>query len=129
MSKTIFERIIEGEIPSRMVYEDEKVVAFLDVDQSEAGHLLVVPRVAVDKFYDVDEVTWVHLMKVSQKLAKRLEKATGLRTLLKIIGTDVPHTHVHLVPLEKVRGEMQGENALGGKTDDEIQETIMEAEE
>ncbi|MCL2085543.1 HIT family protein [Candidatus Saccharibacteria bacterium] len=119
---TIFTKIINNEIPSRKVYEDEDAVAFLDIDQKHAGHLLVVPRSEVDKFYDMSFEEFGRLMEVAHKLAGALEKATGLRTKLEIIGVDVPHTHVHLVP-------MGSENKLNWMTEDEIAEKVRQSVE
>jgi histidine triad (HIT) family protein len=114
---TIFTKIINNEIPSRKVYEDEHAVAFLDIDQKHSGHLLVVPRSEVDKFYDMENEEFSKLMLVAKRLAGALEKATGLRTKLEIIGVDVPHAHIHLIP-------MGGENKLNWMTEDEIAEAV-----
>ena len=119
--RTVFTRIIEGEIPSRKVYEDEMAVAFLDIDQRSAGHVLVVPRAEVDKFYEMEEGEFAKLATVAARLARALEKATGLRTKLEIIGVDVPHTHIHLVPIG-VTG-----NRLSGMSEDEIAAKIKES--
>lgn len=117
---TIFTKIINGEIPSRKVYQDDFAVAFLDIDQKRAGHLLVVPRTEIDKFYEMTDEDFAHLAVVAKKLAAALEKATGQRTKLQIIGIDVPHTHIHLVPM----GEDVTQNKLYGKSEDEIAEKL-----
>jgi len=124
MSRTVFERVIDGELPSRKVYENETVVAFLDIDQSDEGHLLVVPRIAVDKFYELEDEVWSELMRVSKELAVRLERVTGCRTRMEILGVDVPHVHVHLVPITVVSGKVFGENKLAGLSADEIWEAL-----
>jgi histidine triad (HIT) family protein len=104
---TIFSKIIAGEIPSYKIYEDEKVYAFLDIAPETRGHTLVVPKVEVDKFYDLSEEDFVALFAAVKKLARHFDEVLGQRVFVKIIGTDVPHAHVHLVPQsdEYVAGE------------------------
>jgi len=117
---TIFTNIINNEIPSRKVYEDDFAVAFLDITQKTPGHMLVVPRIEVDKFYEMEDEDFAKLMVVAKKLATVLEKATGLRTKLEIIGVDVPHVHIHLTSL----GEG---NKLKGMSEDEIAESLRKS--
>lgn len=95
---SIFTQIINGEIPSYKIYEDDQTYAFLDIHPETKGHVLVVPKKEVDKIYDLDDETYVALMLTAKKLARHLEDKTGHRTLWKIIGTDVPHAHIHLMP-------------------------------
>ena len=97
---SVFTKIIRGEIPSYKVYEDERTFAFLDIHPESRGHLLVVPKVEVDKFYDLSEEDYVALWGTVKKLALHMEGVLGQRTILKIIGTDVPHVHIHLMPLD-----------------------------
>lgn len=100
MEESIFTKIIKGEIPSHKVYEDERTFAFLDIFPKTEGHVLVVPKVQVDKFYDLSDEDYEALFATVKKLAKRLEEVFGARTLVKIIGVDVPHAHVHLFPFD-----------------------------
>lgn len=100
MEDSIFTKIIKGEIPAHKIYEDDKVIAFLDIVPETPGHTLVIPKAQVDKFYDLSDSDYSELFAVVKQLAARLEQATGQRTLVKIIGTDVPHTHVHLIPFD-----------------------------
>jgi histidine triad (HIT) family protein len=95
---SIFSKIIQGEIPSYKIYEDEVCLAFLDINPEEKGHTLVVPKVEVDKIYDLDEATYTHLLLVAKKLMKNMEEKLGARTIMKVIGVDVPHAHIHLIP-------------------------------
>ena len=97
---SIFTKIIRGEIPSYKVYEDEKTYAFLDIHPESRGHVLVVPKREVDRVYDLPDEDYVALMRTVRKLARRMEDVLGERVILKVIGTDVPHAHVHLVPLD-----------------------------
>ena len=98
---TIFSKIIKGEIPCYKIYEDDKTFAFLDINPETKGHTLVVPKTEVDKLYDLSDEDYLALMKTVKKLAKHMENILGKRTLLKVIGTDVPHAHVHLTPLDE----------------------------
>ena len=97
---SIFSKIIAGEIPCYKIYEDEKTLAFLDIHPETPGHTLVVPKVEVDKLYELQMEDYLAVMKTVKMLASRMEKILGKRTLMKVIGTDVPHAHVHLVSLD-----------------------------
>ncbi|MBR2996916.1 HIT domain-containing protein [Candidatus Saccharibacteria bacterium] len=98
---SIFSKIIAGEIPCYKIYEDDKTFAFLDINPEVKGHTLVVPKVEVDKIYDLDDEDYQALMATVKKLAKHMEEVMGQRTLIKVVGTDVPHAHVHLTPLDE----------------------------
>ena len=97
---SIFSKIIAGEIPCYKIYEDDKTLAFLDIHPETPGHTLVVPKVEVDKLYELQMEDYLAVMKTVKILASRVEKILGKRTLMKVIGTDVPHAHVHLVSLD-----------------------------
>lgn len=98
---TIFSKIIKGEIPCYKIYEDEKTFAFLDINPETKGHTLVVPKTEVDKIYELEDEDYQALMKTVKLLAAHMEKTLGARTLMKVVGTDVPHAHVHLMPLDE----------------------------
>lgn len=101
---TIFTKIINGEIPSYKVAEDENFIAFLDINPNAKGHTLCVPKVEVDKLFDLDEETYFHLMRFSRKVAKALKKTIPcLRIGVSVIGLEVPHVHVHLIPLNEMK--------------------------
>lgn len=95
---TIFTKIINGEIPSHKIYEDEHTYAFLDIHPSQPGHTLVVPKKEVDRLEDLPDDDYQHLMMAVKRLAKHLATKTGKRITLKVIGFDVPHAHIHLIP-------------------------------
>lgn len=97
---TIFTKIIQGELPSYKIYEDDRTYAFLDIEPESLGHTLVVPKVEVDRLYDLDDADYAAVMTTVKKLARHYEDVLGQRTLLKVIGTDVPHAHVHLIPFD-----------------------------
>lgn len=98
---SIFTKIIEGEIPCYKIYEDEKTMAFLDIHPETKGHVLVVPKLEVDKIYELPKGDYEALMATVKKLSKHMEKVLGVRTLWKVVGTDVPHAHVHLMPYDE----------------------------
>ncbi|RMA66322.1 HIT family protein [Ulvibacter antarcticus] len=97
---TIFTKIINGEIPSYKVAEDENFIAFLDINPNAKGHTLCVPKQEVDKLFDLDENTYLELMKFSRKVAEALKKTVPCKRIgMAVIGLEVPHVHVHLIPL------------------------------
>ncbi|MBQ3445114.1 HIT domain-containing protein [Candidatus Saccharibacteria bacterium] len=98
---SIFSKIIGGEIPSYKIYEDDKTYAFLDINPETKGHTLVVPKLEVDKIYELPDEDYEALMHTVKKLSIHMEKVLGARTLWKVIGTDVPHAHVHLLPFDE----------------------------
>lgn len=120
MADSIFTKIINNEIPANKVYEDSFAIVILDIEPEAPGHLLVIPKKQVDKFYEMTDEDFSKLTALTKKIASKLERASGLRTVLKIVGTDVPHVHIHLTPLR------DGENKLVGKTLEEIAEIIKE---
>ena len=97
---SVFSKIVAGEIPCYKVYEDEKVLAFLDIHPETKGHTLVIPKVEVDKIYDLETEDYEALMDAAKKIAKHMDEVLGARVLWKVIGTDVPHAHIHLMPLD-----------------------------
>ena len=97
---SIFTKIINGDIPCYKIYEDDKTFAFLDIHPESKGHVLVVPKNEVDKIYELPDDDYVALMATVKKLSVHLEKRLGARIIWKVVGTDVPHAHVHLMPLD-----------------------------
>ena len=101
---SIFSRIISGEIPSYKILEDEDHLAFLDVSPIAKGHTLVVPKKEVDYIFDLDDQELASLMSFSKKVAIALKLAVPCTKIgISVIGLEVPHTHVHLVPINSVR--------------------------
>ena len=97
---TIFSKIISGEIPCYKVAETEDFLAFLDIYPNAKGHTLCIPKKQVDKLFDLDESTYDGLMAFSRTIALAIEKAVPcLRVGMTVIGLEVPHAHVHLIPL------------------------------
>ena len=98
---SVFAKIVAGEIPCYKIYEDEKNLAFLDIHPTTKGHTLVIPKVEVDKIYDLSEEDYTSLMLAAKKVAKHMEEVLGARTLMRVVGTDVPHAHIHLEPYDE----------------------------
>lgn len=98
---SVFAKIVAGEIPCYKVYEDDKVLAFLDIHPETKGHTLVIPKVEVDRIYDLEDEDYRALMAAAKKIARHMEDMTGQRIIWKIVGTDVPHAHIHLEPLDE----------------------------
>lgn len=98
---TLFTRIIQGELPARFVYQDERCVAFLSIAPLRPGHTLVVPREEVDHWIDLDPDLAAHLMQVAQRLGAAQKKAFQPRRIgLMVAGMEVPHVHLHVIPIE-----------------------------
>jgi histidine triad (HIT) family protein len=97
---SIFTKIIHGEIPSYKVAEDENYLAFLDVNPNAKGHTLCIPKQEINKIFDMEEELYLGLMKFSRKVAKALEKTIPCKRIgVAVVGLEVPHAHVHLIPL------------------------------
>ncbi len=100
---SIFTRIIQGEIPSYKIAEDENFYAFLDINHNAPGHTLCVPKKEVDRILDLDEDTYSGLMAFSRKVGVALEAAIDCQRVgITVIGLEVPHVHVHLIPLRSM---------------------------
>jgi len=100
---TIFEKIVAGEIPSYKVAETDDFLAFLDVFPLKEGHTLVIPKQAVDYIYDLDDDTLARLNVFAKKVAKAIEQVIPCERIgVAVIGLEVPHTHIHLVPINSV---------------------------
>lgn len=107
---SIFTKIINGELPCYKIAENDEFLAFLDVNPNAKGHTLCVPKKEVDKVFDLDEATYSRLMLFSRNIAIALKKAVPCKRIgLTVIGLEVPHAHVHLIPLQAM------EDALFGK--------------
>lgn len=97
---TIFTRIIQGEIPSYKVAEDENYYAFLDINPLTEGHTLVVPKKEVDYIFDLDDQTLAGMMVFAKKVAQKIgEKIACKRVAMVVLGMEVPHAHIHLIPI------------------------------
>lgn len=100
---SIFSKIIAGKIPSYKIYEDDKHYAFLDINPNAVGHTLCVPKKEVDKIFDLSEKDYNDLMEFSRKVALAIKKSIPCKRVgMSVIGLEVPHVHVHLIPLQSM---------------------------
>lgn len=107
---TIFSKIISGELPAYKVAETEEFLAFLDINPNAKGHTLCIPKKEVNKLFDLEPKTYAGLMEFSRKVAIALEKAVPCKRVgMAVIGLEVPHVHVHLIPLQSM-GDMSFSN-------------------
>lgn len=112
MADTIFTRIIKGEIPSHKIYEDNKTLAFLDINPTQPGHTLVVPKIPVEFVWDLSDEDYRALMDSCKKIAHRIKEVLGVKFVgVKIIGEEVPHAHVHLIPFNHASEYFQRRSA------------------
>ena len=101
---TIFTKIINGELPCFKVAEDEDFLAFLDINPNAKGHTLCIPKKEVNKIFDLDEETYMGLMLFSRKVGKALGETVACKRVgMTVIGLEVPHVHVHLIPLNEMK--------------------------
>ncbi len=100
---TIFTKIVNGEIPCYKVAEDENFLAFLDVNPNAKGHTLCIPKKEINKIFDIEDDLYLGLMAFSKKVAIALEKTVACKRVgMAVIGLEVPHAHVHLIPLNEM---------------------------
>lgn len=97
---SIFTRIIRGEIPCIKLVENDFCIAFMDIFPLRKGHVLVVPKAEVDEFYDLEDRDLSELILFSKKISQAMKNVFGKRIGMSIIGLEVPHTHIHLIPIE-----------------------------
>ena len=109
---SIFTKIIKGEIPCYKIAEDDNFLAFLDVNPNAKGHTLCIPKLEIDKIFDIEDELYIGLMQFSKKIAIALEKAVPCKRIgMAVIGLEVPHAHVHLIPLNEM-DEMRFQNKV-----------------
>ena len=101
---TIFSKIIDGQIPCYKVAENDEFLAFLDINPNSIGHTLCIPKNEIDDILDLDEFTFKNLMMFSRKVAKSIKKVIECKKVsISVIGLEVPHVHVHLIPINEMR--------------------------
>lgn len=100
---SIFSKIIAGELPAHKIAETDQALAFLDINPLHEGHLLVVPKQEVDKLFDLPPAPYLHLWEMARSIARAQEKAiTCQRVGVAVVGLEVPHAHIHLIPIHGV---------------------------
>jgi len=122
---SIFTRIIKREIPAYIIAEDVDNVAFLDISPLTKGHVLVVPKMEVDYIFDLPEHHYLSLHRFSAKVAKAIKIVTGKRIGTAVIGLEVPHAHIHLIPFTKM-SELNFANAKLQLSKEEMSEIATE---
>lgn len=101
---SIFTKIINREIPAHIVAENDKFIAFLDVNPNAKGHTLCVPKQEINKIFDMDKELYLELMAFSHDVAQALEKTVSCKRVgMAVVGLEVPHVHVHLIPLNEMK--------------------------
>jgi histidine triad (HIT) family protein len=122
---TIFTRIINGEIPSYKVAENDKFYAFLDINPLQKGHTLVVPKLAepeADYIFDLDDEILSEMLVFSKQVATGIKTATNCKRVgVAVIGLEVPHVHMHLIPINQ-EGDMSFSNPKMSLPADEMTE-------
>ena len=107
---TVFGRILDGELPCHRVYEDEHVLAFLDINPLSRGHVLVIPRQRVARIQDLDEAAAAAVGRIIPRLCRAISEITGVDEMNLLVnnghraGQEVMHVHVHLIPRTEDRG-------------------------
>ena len=117
---SIFTQIINGEIPSYKIDEDEHCYAFLDINPNALGHTLCVPKKEVDKLFDLDTKTYNHLMEFTKRIAGALAQAVPCKRVgMAVVGLEVPHAHLHLIPINEMH-QMSFQTKVKMQEDDMI---------
>ncbi len=127
MQESIFTKIINGTIPSHKIYEDSKTLAFLDIHPAAEGHTLVIPKVQVEFIWDLPDEEYHALMSTVQKVGRQLREVTGKTYVgTMVVGTDVPHAHVHVIPFETAR-DIKAAVTTAGRDEIEPQHAVLAA--
>ena len=115
---SIFTKIVNGEIPCYKIAEDENFLAFLDVNPNAKGHTLCIPKQEIDKIFEIEDDLYIGLMQFSKKIAVALEKTVPCKRIgMVVVGLEVPHAHVHLIPLNEM-DEMRFQNKVSMSKDE-----------
>ncbi len=110
MSDSIFTKIIKREIPAHIVYEDDFVIAFLDINPIQKGHTLIVPKKPFENIFDGDEESLAHMIKIAKKLSTVIKETVGADSVNLIMnnganaGQEIFHAHLHVIPRHKGDG-------------------------
>jgi histidine triad (HIT) family protein len=124
--KTIFEKIVAGEIPSFKIYEDEICLAIVDKFPTTEGQCLIFPKKCTPYMFDLDEETYNHLFKIAKQITKSLDKSFNpIRTCLAVEGFEVPHAHIKLFPVQNAELKTGGGTEIDSTKATEIQNKII----
>lgn len=122
---SIFTKIIERQIPAHIVAEDQDNIAFLDINPLSVGHTLVIPKKEVDYLFDLDDDVYTSLNLFAKKVAIAIKAVTGKRIGTAVIGLEVPHSHIHLIPFTKM-SELNFANPKLSLSNEELAQTATE---
>ena len=125
---SIFTKIINRQIPAHIIAEDENNIAFLDINPLSIGHSLVIPKKEVDYIFDLDDVNYTSLNLFAKKVAAALKKVTKKRIGTAVIGIEVPHAHIHLIPFTQM-SELNFANPKLKLSSEELAKTAAEIKE
>lgn len=119
---SIFTKIINGEIPSYKIAEDENCFAFLDINPLAKGHTLVVPKKETDYIFDIEDDLLAAMNVFAKKVAKAIEKVVDCKRIgIAVLGLEVPHAHIHLIPINKL-SDINFDNPKLKLTDEEFKQ-------
>lgn len=119
---TLFSKIVSGEIPAHKVAESIEFLAFLDINPLAQGHVLVIPKKEVDYIFDLDDETYTGLQIFTKIVAEGMKKVVPCKKIgVAVIGLEVPHVHIHLIPMNKVE-DMNFSKEKLSPTEDELSE-------
>ena len=100
---SVFSKIVNGEIPCYKIDEDDKCLAFLDINPNSYGHTLCILKKEVDYIFDLKHQDYISLMSFSKKIANAIKKSVSCKRIaMSVVGLEVPHVHVHLIPINKM---------------------------
>jgi|SRR5665213_3352722 len=130
MADSIFTKIIKGEIPAYQIYEDDKTIAILDIHPLTYGHTLVIPKVQIASLWDLSLKDYQAVMSTTRLMAKRLRREVKTKYLsMRVVGIDVPHAHVHLIPFNKNEELQRVQNFDVEPDDQQLSELVSHLEE
>ena len=124
--ESIFTKIVKGEIPCYKIAENDKFLAFLDINPIQKGHTLVIPKQQIDYIFEIENSLLQEMIIFAKEVAIKIEKAIPCKRIgMTVVGFDVPHAHIHLIPINSVK-DMDFTNAITNVTKEEFEITLKE---
>ena len=122
---SIFTKIIKREIPAFIIHEDDLFIAFLDINPIQKGHTLIVPKTEIDYFFDIEDDLLSQMLLFTKKIAKAIKKTIECKKIsMSVIGLEVPHAHIHLIPINKMSDANFSNNPIK-MSDEDMREICM----